>query len=1188
MKKIIVHKFLCLNTTKLSLKMRLTTVLLVVSLFKIQANTYSQNTKITLNLKNVTILEVFKTIESKTEFSFFYNNPDIDINRKVSIKVRKTTISEILDKLLFGTNLHHDVVDRQIVLYPKEPDPVPINKIELEIIQQNEVKGVITDENNVPLPGANILEKGTSNGTQTDFDGNFTLSVGSVNSVLVVSYVGYVSQEITVGTKTNFNIKLQEDSAKLDEVIVVAFGTQKKESVVSSITSIDVGNLQAIPTSNITTALSGQMTGLVSYQSTGAPGDDNAQFFIRNAASFGNNVRSPLILVDNVEIDSRQLSRLSPDDIQSFSILKDAAATALYGARGGNGVVLITTRQGKEGKAVISLRAESSVSTPTTKVSLADPISYMKNFNEAILTRDPVASPRYSLERIERTQDPNRNQYVYPATNWLEELTRDYSINKRANLNVSGGGKVAQYYVGGSFSQDNGILKVDNVNKWNTNIRFRKYTLRSNVNVNISPKTRMVVRLNGAFDDYRGPIGELGNNGRNTYFQALNADPVLFPAVYAPDEAFSFAPYLLFGNSQANGATDESVGFINPYARLLQGYEDNRSSTLSAQLELYQDLDFVTDGLDLKFIGNLSRFGNFSLRRSYNPYYFTIPSNGYSPSQDALTPEDDGYTLFPINPTTGSRFINYAGGDQNVSSTMYGELSFIYSKAFNEKHEVGALLVGTIREFLDGKSTFPTDDGGQRTLFENTLPNRNLGVAGRLTYAYDGKYFTEFNFGYNGSERFAKGDRYGFYPSFGMGWYISKEDFFSDSTIGKTVSKLKLRGTYGTAGNDDLGGPNRFYYLSSVNLNSNRGGFWGNNPAQELYTRPTISINSPGNPDITWEVTQKANLALEIGLFDNKLSIIPEVYWERRKNILQRRSEIPATLGLPYELYSNVQVNVAKGFEVATDYKGYVTIGSDDMWFLVRGNFTYGTAKVKTFDEIGTDKAPWISRVGHSPSQNFGYVAEHLFVDDQEVANSASQEALGDQIMAGDIKYVDINKDGVINQFDVVPLGYPRVPEIQYGFGGSAGYKNFDLNFFFQGQARYSFWINPNEIAPFIPTGGGNRALLSWIADNHWTESNRNLHAQWPRLSNTTGVGNQNNFQTSTYFMRTASYLRLKQAEIGYTFPDKNNMTIRAYVSGTNLLTLSKFDLWDPEMGGNGLAYPLQKVFNLGLQINFK
>ncbi len=1128
---------------------------------------------LSMKVKSVSVLAVLEEIETKTGFHFSYYNHHLT-KKKVTIDAENEPLIDVLKDIAQQTKLSFKRVNGNINV--QKSGRHDLSALVTDDLADVDVSGQVVDESGVALPGVTISVVGTTKGVITDLEGKFEFYGLDPSNQLKISFVGMESQVVSIGEETEFKIVLKEKVSELETVTVVAFGKQKKESIISSITSVDVADIQAFPTSNITTALAGQMTGLISYQNTGAPGDDNAQFFIRNAASFGSNVRSPLILVDNVEIDTRQLSRLNPDDIQSFSILKDAAATALYGARGGNGVVLITTKQGKEGKAVINIRAETSVSTPTTQVELADPILYMKKFNQAILTRNPTASPRYSLDKITKTQDPNRNPYIYPATNWLDKLTKDYSINKRLNMSLSGGGQVASYYVAGSYSQDNGILKVDKVNKWNTNIDFRKYTLRSNVNVNVSPSTRLNVRLNGAFDDYQGPIGELGNNGRNTYYQALNADPVLFPAVYEPDDAFSVAPYLLFGNV-------EDAGFTNPYARLMSGYEDNRSSTLSAQLELYQDLDFITDGLDLKFIGNVSRFGNFSIQRSYRPYFFTVASNDYDPYEDAQTPEHDGYTLFPLNPQTGSRFIDYSGGNQQVSSTMYGELSFIYSKTFDESHNVGGLLVGTVREFLAGINPFDTEGD----LLDGSLPRRNLGMAGRVTYSYKGKYFTEFNFGYNGSERFAKGDRFGFFPSFGLGWFISEEGFYANSGIQTVVSKIKLRGTYGVTGNDNLGGPNRFYYLSSVNLNAGQAGFWGNDASLDLYSRPTVSITSPGNPDITWEVTYKANLALELGLFDNKLSIVPEVYWERRTNILQRRPNIPSTLGLPYELFSNVQENVAKGVEVAVDYKGYVG-ATQDLWFLLRGNFTYGTAEVTSFDQIGTDKAPWTSRLGQSPSQNFGYIAEHLFIDENEVANSASQAALGDQIMAGDIKYVDLNKDGVINQFDIAPIGYPTVPEIQYGFGGTFGYKKFDLNFFFQGQARYSFWLNPYDMAPFIPTGGGNRALLGWIADNHWSESNRDLYAQWPRLSNVNAVGNRNNFQTSTYFMRTTSYLRLKQMEIGYTLPDTKHVGVRAYLSGTNLLTFSKFDLWDPEMGGNGLAYPLQKVFNVGVQVSFK
>jgi len=1155
--------------------MKIFILLFCTSVFSFSSgDIFSQKTKIVIEKnKIVSIDEIFDLLREQTDFTFIYQENIFKNSPKIYLKKGRIRANKLLKKCFSGDNFNFIINKNNKIIVNKINH---VKKTVKEPIQEIQITGIVTDIDGQPIPGVTVTVLGEKRGVITDFDGKFEIRKIEPTDKLKFSFLGMVSQTIDVGNETQLKITLKSKTDALDEVTIVAFGKQKKESVVSSITTVDVGNLQSIPTSNITTALAGQMTGLVSYQSTGAPGDDNAQFFIRNATSFGNNVQSPLILIDNVEVDVRQLSRLSPDDIQSFSILKDAAATALYGARGGNGVVLITTREGKEGKAIIDVRYENALSMPTTKVNIADPITYMNKFNEAILTRNPTASPRYSLNRIEQTQNPNRNRNVYPATDWLDELTKDYAINNRLNLSISGGGEVAKYYVAGSYSQDNGILNIDKINKWNTNIKFKKYTLRSNVNINVSNSTKLNVRLSGAFDDYKGPIGELGAGGRNTYQQALNADPVLFPAVYDADDAFAFAPYLLFGNQEDGRA-------VNPYARLMSGYEDNKSSTLSAQIELHQNLDAITPGLKLRFIGNVSRYGNFSLQRSYNPYYFSILDGDYDPYEDSLTPESDGYELYPINPETGSRFINYSGGQQQVNSTIYGEISAIYNNTFKEKHDVGALFVGTMREFLAGNP--------ENALLENSLPKRNLSLAGRFTYGYGGKYFAEVNFGYNGSERFAKNDRFGFFPSFGLGWSVHNEKFFENLGIDKVLSKFKIRGTYGLVGNDNLGGPNRFYYLSSVNLNAGRAGNWGNDVSLGLYNRPTISISTPGNREITWEITKKANLALELGFFNNKLSIIPEIYHERRKNILQRRSNIPATLGLPYELYSNVQENVSTGLEVAVNYKDNI---NDDMWFVLRGNFTYGTSEVITYDEIGTDKAPWISRIGHSPSQNFGFIAEHLFIDDNEVANSASQAALGGDVMAGDIKYVDINKDGVINQFDIAPIGHPRTPEIQFGFGGSFGYKNLDISLFFQGQANYSFWLNPNELAPFTPVAGqvgSNRALLAWVADNHWSESNRDLYAEWPRLSNVNSSGNANNFQTSTYWMKTTSYLRLKQMEIGFTIPETSglkNVGIRTYISGTNLLTFSNFDLWDPEMGGNGLAYPLQKVFNFGVQFNFK
>ncbi|MCL3780770.1 SusC/RagA family TonB-linked outer membrane protein [Prolixibacteraceae bacterium JC049] len=1168
--------------SELFLKMKLIAFILFASIFTVSASTYSQQVYFTMDMEKATVKAVLDKIEKESEFIFLYSEKSVDLNREVDVKVDSQNVEKILNILFDDTDNCYEIVDRQIAILKKKKDARKV--FSKGIIQQKKdtrikVAGVVTDAKSSPLPGASVVVEGSTRGVTTDFDGKYEIKVKPTDKLLF-SFIGMVSQTIPVEGKTKIDVKLVDKSEELADVTIVAFGKQKKESVVSSITTVDVKSLQAMPTSNITTALAGQMTGLISYQSTGAPGDDNAQFFIRNAASFGNNVQEPLILIDNVEVDSRQISRLSPDDIASFSILKDAAATALYGARGGNGVVLITTKEGREGKTQVNVRVESSLSMPTNEVEIADPITYMQSYNEAVLTRDPTAAPRYSFQKIENTQNPNRNPYVYPANNWLDDLTRDYSINKRANVSLSGGGKVASYYVAASYSQDQGILEVDNNNPWDTNINYQKFTLRSNTNINVGPETKLNIRLSGSFDDYSGPIGEKGSGGKNTYNRAMNADPVGFAPVYRPDYSTQHVPYLLFGNSPAGNR-------VNPYAELMKGYEDNKASTLSAQVELHQKLNFITDGLKFKFITNISRYGQFSLERSYIPYYFSLSEDDYFPHLDAQTPEHDGYFLNAVNPDEGSRFIDYAGNSQKVTSTIYSEASFTYNKEFND-HTVGGLLVGSVRDFLSGA---PKIDNLSQSLLNQSLPKRNISIAGRVTYGYKSKYFAEANFGLNGSERFAKGDRFGFFPSIGLGWGMHKEPFFENLGLNRIFSKLKLRGTYGMAGNDNLGGPNRFYYMSRVDLDGRRGGYWGSDPTVGLYQVPTVNVISPGNRDITWEITYKSNLAMEIGMFDGKLNIVPEVYRERRTNILQARTDIPYALGLPYNLYSNVQENVATGFECSADFKHSI---GEDLWFILRGNFTYGTAEVTKIDQIGVDRAPWTSRLGHSPAQVFGFVAEHLFVDQNEVDNSADQSALGAEVMAGDIKYVDINGDGVINNYDRVPIGHPKSPEIQYGFGASFGYKNWDFSCFFQGQGRYSFWLNPGKIAPFLETRnnneprGGNRALLQWVQDNRWTEHNRDLHAQWPRFSLTSNVGNANNFQTSTYFMRTTSYLRLKQLEVGYSFKKLSFMDIRAYLSGSNLLVFSGFDMWDPEMAGNGLAYPLQKVFNFGLQINFK
>lgn len=1036
------------------------------------------------------------------------------------------------------------------------------------------VQGTVTDKyDQSPIIGASVVVLGKGTGVATDPDGVYEITVNEGDS-LSFSYIGYEKQVIKVNKKI-INVMLEGQTQMLEEAVVVAFGKQKKESIVSSISTLDTRQLK-VPSSNLTTALSGKIAGLVAYQTSGAPGEDNAQFFVRSVTSFGSGLVEPLILIDNMQATSTDLARLSPDDLASFSILKDASATALYGARGANGVVLVTTKEGNQGRAKVSVRIETSLSTPTCDVDIADPIKFMEYSNIASMTRHDKIT--YEQSKIDNTRNPNRNQYVYPAVDWRGELTRDHSFNQRANINISGGGNIVTYYLAGSVSRDNGILEVDPVNPFNTNIKFNKYTLRSNVNLKLTKTTEAKVRMSAGFDNYTGPIGEYGSGGTNTYGKCLLANPVLFPMAYKADEQTQYLERrVLFGNYSGNKFGDGSPTYINPYADLMRGYQDVKKSNFAAQMELHQDLKFITKGLKARLIGNVTRYSGFDLQRSYKPFYYQYIQGTYDPTNSQFP-----YELSSLNPEGGSDFIEYTAGSKEVSTRLYGEGSIIYDNKFNDKHDVGGLFVASFTETMNGSATN----------LDTSLPSRNVSFAGRFTYGFDKRYFTEFNFGVNGSERFDPAHRWGFFPSFGGAWRISNESFWKN--IKKYVPLFVARATYGLTGNDVIiASDDRFFFTSNVNLNGPNAGYFGSNPDQTYY-RPTIVVGRYANPYITWEVSYKTNLAIELGFFNEDLKLQAEFYKERRTNIVQSRPDIPSIMGLTTEVKTNYGEAEGKGIDLTLNFNKSFR---NSLWFIVRGNFTYGTSKITKYEELDySGIAPWLSTVGRKVGQSLGYVAERLFIDDMEVENSPIQQvsSQGGVYQAGDIKYRDINGDGVINSYDRVPMGYPTTPEIQYGFGASIGYKNFDCSFFFQGQSHYSFFLNAEQMAPFVEVYSnnmkGNRAMLNFIADNCWTEENRNPYAKWPRLSADSGngaYGNNNNFVTSSYWLRNVDYLRLKSVELGYTFPDFKGISVRLYMSGTNLLTFSNFKLWDPEMGGNGLAYPLQRVYNMGLLVNF-
>lgn len=1000
--------------------------------------------------------------------------------------------------------------------------------------------------------GVAVANKATA--TSTDANGEFSIEA-ALGDTLVFSFVGKQSIREVVDARNVLQISMITDESQLEEVTVVAFGTQKKASVVGAVTTVRAADLR-IPASNLTSSFAGRIPGVVSFQTTGEPGADNAQFFIRGVTTFGYQT-SPLILIDGFEATADALARMLPDDIESFSILKDASATVLYGARGANGIIMITTKAGREGPVRMNARVDVNVSSPVQITEMVDGVDYMRMYNRARISRDPVLGAYYSEQKIQQTAlgvDP----MIYPNVDWYSELFNPSTVNTKANLNIEGGGQVATYFVSGGMDKETGLLKVDPKNNFNNNIDITRTFIRSNVIFKLSPSTTLDTRIQGRFERYTGPF----ESASSIFNMVMNSNPVDFPAVYLPDAGNEFTDHILFGNTYVTGALKQ-----NPYAAMVRGYEGRNESSITAQATLMQDLNFITEGLKFQGRASVNTWSRYAARRTYSPYYYDLES------YNQITGD---YKLFALNPTSGQPYLGDVIPGRDANGHFYFEARFNWDRAFG-KHTVGLMTVGMMEEKL-------LTDGNSNSIYE-TLPERNMGNSGRATYDYDTRYFLEFAYGFNGSEKFSGNSRYGFFPSVGGGWLVSNESFWEP--LKNTVSTLKLRGTWGLVGNDAIAGRGgRFFYLSDISIPGgstvvNTGYRWG---TSFMNAYNGYSINRYANPDITWEVSEKINLGLELGFFNEALQFQGDFFRDIRSKIYMVRENFPASAGLEAAISGNVGRVSSQGFDGSLTYQKFV---NQNLWLSGRANFTYATNKFLELDE--RDYADtYLKRLGHNINQQWGLVSERLFVDEEEIANSPVQDF--GRYMAGDIKYKDVNGDGVINDNDRVPIGFPTVPEIQYGFGFSAGYKEFDFNFFFQGNARVSFFINPGVgggdgdegIAPFA----NRRNALAIVARDHWSETDPNVHAFWPRLSTDPLP---NNTQQSSWWLRDASFLRLKSLEVGYSPKGLERFGLgpgtRIYLSTENPMVFSRFKLWDPEMGRRGLRYPPNRRFNIGIQV---
>lgn len=1001
------------------------------------------------------------------------------------------------------------------------------------------VTGLLTDEFGDPIAGATIQVKGTTNGVISDIDGKYQIKTKE-GEILIFSFIGFETVEKRVSkNETTLNIRMLEKTTTLEDVVVVGFGKQKKASVVGAISSVKPEAFK-LPTSSLSASLAGRLSGVIAVQRSGEPGGDGADFWIRGIATNGANSR-PLILLDGVEISTGDLNNIQPDDIESFSILKDASATALYGVRGANGVMIVTTKEGKSNEKIsINARVENSLSMPSYNFDMVDGPTYMKMYNEALYNDDPTQTPMYSAEKIENTI-LGANKYIYPNVNWKKEIFKSSTMNQRANVNINGGSRIAQYYISAGVYRDTGLFRKISNGSFNNNIDLKRYNFQANVNANVTKTTKVRLKLSTVIDDKNAPVVGAASTYSNIIQRTNPVNfPIMFPSGSGPlgDET-----NILYGNMNFGGST-----FTNPYADIAKGYATSFSSTVISTADIKQDLSMVTKGLSARALFSYKNWNMSHINRSTTPFFYQVTS------YDA----DQNFQLEKIG-TSGSDYLGFSKSN-NGDRTIYWEAALDYKRTFNNKHDVSGMLLYNRREY---NPAFPG------SLFD-AVPYRTSGLAGRFTYGYDSRYFAEFNFGYNGTENFIKDKQFGFFPSIALGYSISNEKFFAP--LKKVVNSLKIRGSYGLVGNDKVAGA-RFPYLTEIALGSGPRYVYGEN-MNTYYSG--VAFSRIGNEKAKWEIGYKGNIGIDLGLF-NCFNLTIDYFQEKRTGIFKKPQTLPSTMGfggiIPYYNLGEVKNS---GIDASFTFNKAI---NKDFTLSLMGNFVYAKNKIVK-DEFPDQIYPNLSRIGNPVNTIYGLEALGLFQSEEEIKNSPIQQ-YGSGPKVGDIKYKDITNhiDGanMVSNNDIQAIGRPTNPEITYGFGGTVGYKKFDFGMFFQGVARTSFILSAGSMAPF---GRWNANVAQWIADDYWSESNPNPNARYPRLS---ALGSENNHQNSTFWLRNGSFIKLKNVEMGYSFK-----YFRLYLNANNLLTFSNFKLWDPEMGGNGYyQYPTQRVINIGIQFNF-
>ncbi|MEG1586231.1 MAG: TonB-dependent receptor [Bacteroidales bacterium] len=1088
------------------------------------------------NKESVTVADIFAHIEQTSPYVIFYNSSLVDLEQQFKIDMKDKNIFDILDCLFNNTGLKYRVIDKQIIIFRNTNSP-EVKKEE----SLGSVSGRVRDKMGEELIGVNVRIKGTTIGTVTGIDGRFNILVPDKESQLEASYVGFFPQVHLLKDASFLDIVLEENTEKLNEVVVIGYGSQSRVSITGAVSTISGMDLSKSPVSNISTSLTGQLTGLMATQRRGEPGADESTLWIRGLGTYMEDALSPLVMVDGVE---RSLNDLDSEEIDNISILKDASSTAIYGGRGANGVLLVTTKRGEIGKAIVNASYQYSLQLPTRLPEYLDSYDVLKLYREGLINDGRESEARQLTEQYLckfRDRSSPANTYLYPNVNWMNELLNKTAQMMKANINVKGGSANTRYFVSLGYLGQEGLYKefpseVD----YRTQPRVSRYNFRANIDMDLFRDLSLLLNIGGFFRNRNYP----GTSG-DTFFKSLKTNsPYRYPMVN-PDGSVA-------------GIERE---LTNPYGLLTQtGYKSFFDTNIQTTLVLNLNLSWLLRGLKVggRISFDIDHFRNVSRLKKPYIYQFVIDEK-----------ETDMQKGDYLEIQKGDDKLSYEVSS-NGARKFGGEFFLEYNHKFFVDHELSLFALYTQGNQILGVPS------GSKNLIQG-LPHRTQGIVGRANYAYKRKYYLETNFGYNGSENFPKGNRFGFFPSLSAAWIMSEESFLKDRFTGLTL--WKLRSSVGLVGNDYIGNNNRFIYMDNWNMNSGDY-YFDENFAGNKYESAIQLIK--GNKSVTWEKARKINIGMDMVLWNNLFSIEADLFFEKRWDILTLSGRIPEFSGIINMPLINAGSVRNKGFEIQVGHT--MRIGNHQ--YSVLGNVSFARNKILEKDEPPMPGLEYQQSAGRRIGEQKGLVALGLFKDWDEINDPDTPVHTFCKVQPGDIRYKDMNEDGKIDAKDITYLNRVYRPEGIFGFSLGYKYRNFETTCRFQGAMGGHYWFTGDTVFPFQSKSG---SVLKMVKDNHYGLSNPDSEAEWPRLS---ANDNVNNYRNSTFWLREKKYLRLKNIEIAYSVPGKFLQRfhldgMRLFVTGWNLFTWDNLKIVDPETTEGTGYYPQLQIYNVGFNLTF-